>query len=89
MEVGPSAAPMIPRDAASFKSKPRKQATTIAAKIPNCAAAPKRNSFGLDSSGQKSIIAPIPINRSRGIASEASIPTLKSHSIIPLSLIHI
>ena len=42
IEVGPSAAPMMPIEAASFKSKPRSVAAKMTAKMPNCAAAPKR-----------------------------------------------
>ena len=74
MEVGPSAAPMIPMEAASRKSNPISVATQIAKKIPNCAAAPNKNKIGYDKSGPKSIIAPIPINKRIGSASDASIP---------------
>ena len=74
-EVGPSAAPMMPMETASFRSKPRAAARRIAAKIPNWAPAPKRNIKGLVSSGPKSIMAPIPINKRMGRASEASMPT--------------
>lgn len=66
MEVGPSAAPMIAMDAASLSSKPSRLAVNSVKKIPNCAAAPKSISFGFVNSGSKSIIAPIPINNSRG-----------------------
>ena len=83
MEVGPSAAPMIPMEAASCRLNPNAQASAIAAKIPNCAPAPNRNMIGLESSGPKSIMAPMPMNSRIGITSEASIPTLNSHSIIP------
>jgi hypothetical protein len=55
----------------------------MVAKMPNCAAAPNRTSLGLLSSGPKSIIAPIPMNSSKGIASDASIPTSNIHSKIP------
>ena len=75
MEVGPSAAPIIPIEAASFKSKPRTVASKIAAKIPNWEPAPNRNREGLESSGPKSIMAPIPIKSKMGITSDASIPT--------------
>ena len=79
MEVGPSAAPIMPMEAASFRSKPRATAMMMVRKMPACAAAPQRNSLGLASRGPKSIIAPMPMNRSRGIASLASMPTSKSH----------
>ena len=48
--------------------------------MPNWAAAPKRNIFGLDSSGPKSIMAPMPIKSSRGKSSLA-MPASKSVSI--------
>ena len=83
MEVGPSAAPMIPMDAASFRSNPSMQATIMATNMPSWAAAPNRNSTGWLKSGPKSIMAPIPINRRIGIASDASIPVLNSHSMMP------
>ena len=85
MEVGPSAAPIIPMEAASFKSKPISAAAQMAKKIPNCAAAPKRNIMGWERSGPKSIMAPIPMNNRIGSASEASIPTSNSHSMIPFT----
>ncbi len=85
IEVGPSAAPIIPIEAASLISNPNTTATTIVAKIPNCAAAPNKNIFGLDNSGPKSIIAPIPINNRIGRASEALMPTSNNHSIIPVA----
>ena len=59
--------------------------TIITKNIPNCAAAPKRNILGLERSGPKSIIAPIPIKSKSGIASDASIQPSKSHSIIPVT----
>ena len=65
---------------------PSKQATVIVPKIPHWAAAPKRISFGLERSGPKSIIAPIPMNSRRGIASEAWIPTLNSQSRMPATV---
>ena len=74
---------MIPMDAASLISKPRMDARTIVKKIPNCAAAPNKNIFGLESRGPKSIMAPIPINRRSGNASDASIPVSNSHCTIP------
>ena len=83
MDVGPSAAPMMPMDAASFKSNPSSVARQMAKKMPNWAAAPKRNITGWDSRGPKSIMAPMPINRRTGRASEASMVVLNSHSMIP------
>ncbi len=81
IEVGPSAAPMIAIDAASLMSKPSSDAILSVKKIPNCAAAPKNISFGLVSSGPKSIIAPMPMNKSSGNSSFA-IPDSKSRSIV-------
>ena len=71
MEVGPSAAPMMPMDAASRISNPRNAATTMVKKIPNWAAAPNRNILGSDNKGPKSIMAPIPMNNNSGKASDA------------------
>ena len=81
--VGPSAAPITPIAAASLKFGKISDATSAVRKIPNWAAAPNSSIFGFESSGPKSIIAPIPINKSSGIASDASIPTLNSQSTIP------
>ena len=83
MEVGPSAAPMIPIDAASLSSNPISDAAQIAKKMPNCAAAPNKNMIGCDRSGPKSIIAPIPIKSRIGSASDALIVVSNSHCIIP------
>ena len=60
MEVGPSAPPMIEIAAAAFPLKPSTIASRYAAKIPNCAAAPKRKLFGFAINGPKSVIAPTP-----------------------------
>ena len=80
MLVGPSAAAMMAVEAASFRSKPRMTATTRVKKMPNWAAAPKRNIFGFDSRGPKSIMAPMPMNSSRGNSSLA-IPALNRVSM--------
>ena len=80
MLVGPSAAAMMAVEAASFKSKPNATAKTSVMKMPNWAAAPKRNILGLLSKGPKSIMAPMPIKRSSGNSSLA-IPALKSVSM--------
>jgi len=61
MAVGPSAAPIMPIEAAVFRSKPRSVATIIVANIPNCAAAPKNIMRGFLKRGPKSIIAPTAI----------------------------
>lgn len=87
MAVGPSAAPIIPIAAASFKGKPIIAAKIMVTKIPSCAAPPKINNLGLVSKGPKSIMHPIPINRSKGIASLAAIPTWNKELMIPSSLI--
>ncbi len=86
MDVGPSAAPMMPIDAASFKSNPSKAAKANVKNIPNCAAAPNSSILGLDKSGPKSIIAPIPMNKSSGNSSLA-IPALKRTSSTPSSVL--
>ena len=51
-------------------------------KMPNCAAAPNIISLGFDKSGLKSIIAPMPTNKSRG-KSSFDTPALKSTSRRP------
>ena len=84
IEVGPSAAPMIAMEAASSTSKPRRAAMHRVKKMPNCAAAPNIISLGFDKSGLKSIIAPMPTNKSRG-KSSFDTPALKSTSSGPSS----
>ena len=84
MEVGPSAAPMMPMEAASLTSKPMSVATQRVKKMPNCAAAPKIIILGLESSGVKSIMAPMPTNSKSGKSSLA-IPALNSTSMGPTS----
>ena len=56
--------------------------------MPNCAAAPKRNIFGFESSGPKSIIAPMPMNSSSGSASLASIADFEEPLNDALTLAH-
>ena len=77
IEVGPSAAAMMPALAASAMSNPRSEATIVTKKIPNWAAAPKSNRNGFASSGPKSIIAPMPMNSNSG-KSSVSMPAWKS-----------
>ena len=55
----------------------------IVTKIPNWAAAPTNINLGLASKGPKSIIDPIPINKSSGNNSGAAIPELYNVSITP------
>ena len=86
IEVGPSAAPIIPIDAASFKSNPNIKATIIVKNIPSWADAPKNIVNGFWSSGSKSIIEPIPINIKSGNSSVA-IPCENSKSNIPTTLL--
>jgi hypothetical protein len=50
-------------------------ANNVVAKIPNCAAAPKKSIFGIFKRGEKSIIAPIAINIKIGKIS-VNIPAL-------------
>jgi hypothetical protein len=71
MEVGPSAAPMMPIEAAWRRSKPSRAATAIVAKMPNWAAAPKSRRKGRTNRGVKSIIAPMAMKMSSGKASVA------------------
>ena len=85
MEVGPSAAPMMAMAPASLRSKPQARATISVKKMPNCAAAPKSSSRGLDRSGPKSIIAPIPMNSKSGNSSLA-MPALNSVSSTSVAL---
>ena len=66
----------MPIDAASLRSK-NMDAVQKVKNIPNCAAAPNIISFGFESSGPKSIIAPIPIKRISGNSS-FDIPALNS-----------
>ena len=61
MAVGPSAPPIIAKDAASGNVK-KLQATSNTAKMPNCAPAPKMANFKLRSMGPKSVSAPTPMN---------------------------
>ncbi len=51
--------------------------------MPNWAAAPKIIILGLESSGPKSIIAPMPMKSRMGSASDASISVWKSHWMMP------
>ena len=85
MAVGPSAAPMMPMEAASLSGNPSAEARIMEMKIPPCPAAPMKISHGLEMSGPKSIMAPIPMKRRSGNASALSIPTLYSHCRIALS----
>ena len=69
IEVGPSAAAMMPMEAASLMWKPSSAAMMITKKMPNWAAAPNSSRNGLASSGPKSIIAPMPMKSSSGKSS--------------------
>ena len=51
-----AAPPIMPMLAASFISKPRREAREKVINMPNCAAAPKRSSLGFCKSGPKSIM---------------------------------
>ena len=74
---------MTAMEAASLMSKNMDAAHSVK-KMPNCAAAPKIISFGLESRGPKSIIAPMPMNRIRGNSSLA-MPALNSETSAPPS----
>ena len=60
MEVGPSAPPMMPMEAASFGLKPMNRAMKNVAATPTWAAAPRSRVRGAASSGPKSVRAPTP-----------------------------
>ena len=66
MLVGPSAAPIIAMEADSIGPNPQRVAMQSVKNMPNCAAAPKSISFGLVSTGPKSIIAPMPMKSTSG-----------------------
>ena len=67
MLVGPSIAPMMPTDAASLSVKtPLASAISMTPKMPNWPAAPTISIFGFESSGAKSVIAPMPMKSSSG-----------------------
>ena len=67
--IGPSAPPMIPMAPASDRLKPSTFARMSATKIPRCAPAPSRTSFGLAIIGPKSVMAPTPRKISGGTIS--------------------
>ena len=71
--VGPSAPPMMAMEAACFSENPSPRPSALIAhaprkvkKIPPCAAAPSIRLFGLAISGEKSVMAPIPMKISDG-----------------------
>ena len=73
MEVGPSAPPMMPMEAASWRVKSMPgirvestRAPSSAPKIPSWAAAPRSAVLGLAMSGPKSVMAPTLMKISRG-----------------------
>ena len=70
-----NASPIIAIEAKSLTLGKNIDAMHSVKNIPNCAAAPKIISLGLERSGPKSIIAPIPINKRSGKSSLA-IPAL-------------
>ena len=90
MAVGPSAAPIMPTQAASCRlNMPGKiiltpHASVMVTKMPNCAAAPNKSNFGFESRGPKSIMAPMPMNKSSGNSSLA-MPARNSTSMAPSS----
>ena len=58
---------MIPMDAASWGlKKPDRRAAEKATNTPNCAPAPISKLLGFEIRGEKSVIAPIPMNISEG-----------------------
>ena len=60
MDVGPSAPPMMPIDAASCLEKPMNKAIKKVAATPTWAAAPSKSVLGAASRGPKSVNAPTP-----------------------------
>src|SRR3989338_7684295 len=77
MAVGPSQAPMIPMESDSSCEYHNSSASNSVKKIPNCPAAPSRRILGFSSSGEKSVIAPIPMKIRMGNSS-VMIPMLYS-----------
>ena len=81
MEVGPSAPPMMPMDAASLMLKVMPgttfsaRAPRSAPKMPNWAAAPRRAVRGFASMGPKSVMAPTPMKMRHGNTPD-SMPTM-------------
>ena len=69
MLVGPSIAPITAIDAAWLRGKPMSVARMSVAKMPSWPAAPSNAKIGCDSSGRKSIIAPIPMKMNSGKSS--------------------
>ena len=72
MEVGPSAPPMMPIEAASCEVKPSQTAPMKVANTPNCAAPPRMRVFGRAMSGPKSVRAPTPRKMSGGKISSST-----------------
>ena len=70
---------MIPIDEASNALNPRRIAPRNVMKIPSWAAAPKSKLLGLEISGPKSVVAPIPRKISGGKISH-SIPLWKEYN---------
>ncbi len=82
MEVGPSAEPMTPIAAASFRLKPNRVAAIMVKKMPNWAAAPNSSSMGLRNRGLKSIMAPMAMKISSGKIS-VRMPARKNRESAP------
>ena len=66
MDVGPSQAPMTPMATASSLLKPSASASSSVRKMPNWPAAPSMTILGLENSGPKSVMAPMPMKISTG-----------------------
>ena len=66
MAVGPSQAPMTAMATASSFSKPKPSASSSVRKMPNWPAAPSMMILGLENSGPKSVMAPMPRKISTG-----------------------
>ena len=66
IDVGPSAPPMMPMDAASRSVNPRAKAPKKVAKMPSWAEAPKSTDLGLEINDEKSVSAPMPMKMSGG-----------------------
>ena len=82
MLVGPSMAPITAIEAAWFRGNPKRVARMRVAKMPSWPAAPSRANTGCDSSGRKSIIAPMPMKMNSG-KSSVSMPNSISRWSMP------
>ena len=83
MLVGPSMAPMMAIEDAWLSGKCSSVARISVAKMPNCPAAPISAKIGCESSGRKSINAPIPMKMNNGKSSVLMPISFKMYSMPP------